>query len=80
MHIIKTCNPKLVVLMGASPMSAFGIAKAGITNLHGNIFDWEDFKTMVIVHPSFVNRNRTWEPKFAEAMAHIYRNYWREEN
>ena len=71
MHIIKTCNPKLVVLMGASPMSAFGIAKAGITNLHGNIFDWEDFKTMVIVHPSFVNRNRTWEPKFAEAMAHI---------
>jgi uracil-DNA glycosylase family 4 len=72
MNIIRACNPKLVVLMGASPMSAFGIAKTGITNLHGNIFDWEEYKLMVIVHPSFVNRSSSiWEPKFEEAMAKI---------
>ena len=73
MNIIRTCNPKLVVLMGTSPMSAFGIAKTGITNIHERyeLFDWEGYKTMVIVHPSFVNRNQSWEPKFSEAMSRI---------
>jgi len=74
MKIIWECNPKLVVLMGTSPMSAFGIAKAGITSIHEKyeLFDWEGYKTMVIVHPSFVNRNQaTWEPKFSAAMARI---------
>jgi len=74
MNIIKTCQPKLVVLMGASPMSAFDLGKAGITVLHekGEILDWEGYKVRVIVHPSFVNRNMaTWEPKFAQAMAEI---------
>ena len=67
-NIIKTCNPKLVVLMGTSPMSAFGIAKSGITNMHGKVVQWDKFKTMVIVHPSFVNRNiHVWEPKFENA-------------
>jgi len=74
MNIIKACNPKLVVLMGASPMTAFGLGKGGITGIHdkGQIFDWEGYKVRVIVHPSFVNRNRaTWEPKFENAMADI---------
>ena len=74
MNIIKACNPKLVVLMGTSPMSAFGIAKSGITVLHekAEIREWEEFKVRIIVHPSFVNRNlATWEPKFAQAMAEI---------
>lgn len=73
MNIIKTCNPKLVILMGTSPMAAFGIAKAGITNIHERyeLFDWEGYKTIVIVHPSFVNRNQSWEPKFSEAMSRI---------
>jgi len=73
MNIIRQCDPKLVVLMGTSPMSAFGIAKAGITSIHEKygLFDWEGYKTMVIVHPSFVNRSPTWEPKFAEALSRI---------
>ena len=72
MSLVKACNPKLVVLMGTSPMSAFGVAKAGITNLHGKVTDWEGFKTVVIVHPSFVNRNiHVWEPKFEDAMETI---------
>ncbi len=74
MNIIKTCNPKLVVLMGASPMLAFNLGKVGITSIHdkGEIFDWEGYKIRVIVHPSFVNRNiKTWEPKFEKAMANI---------
>ena len=74
MEIIKACEPKLIVLMGTSPMSAFGIAKAGITVLHekGEIREWGKYKTRVIVHPSFVNRNlSTWEPKFAQAMLEI---------
>lgn len=74
MNIIKLCNPKLIVLMGASPMSAFNLGKTGITSIHdkGEIFDWEGYKVRVIVHPSFVNRNiKTWEPKFERAMADI---------
>jgi uracil-DNA glycosylase family 4 len=74
MEIIRVCQPKLLVLMGTSPMKAFGIAKAGITVMHekGEIKEWEGIKTRVIVHPSFVNRNvKTWEPKFAQALADI---------
>jgi len=76
MNIIKTCKPKLVVLMGTSPMSAFGLGKSGITSVHekGELFEWEGIKVRVIVHPSFVNRNsKTWEPKFEKAMADIAR-------
>jgi len=71
MEMIKACNPKLVVLMGSSPMKAFGIAKSGITNLHGQLFEWEGQKIFLTVHPSFVNRNRSFEPKFEEDMAKI---------
>jgi len=72
LKIIEACNPKLVVIMGTSPMSAFGIAKSGITNIHGNIIEWNGYKSVVIVHPSFVNRNvKVWEPKFEEAMGKI---------
>jgi uracil-DNA glycosylase family 4 len=71
MEMIKSCNPKLVVLMGTSPMSAFGIAKAGITNLHGKLFEWEGHKIFLTVHPSFVNRNKSFEPKFEEDMAKV---------
>lgn len=72
MNIIRTCNPKVVVLMGSSPMKAFGIAKSGITELHGKFFDWEGYKVYLMVHPSFVNRSsKVWEPKFEEAMANL---------
>lgn len=72
MKIIEACNPKLIVIMGTSPMAAFGIAKSGITNLHGNIVEWNGYKSIITVHPSFVNRNiNVWEPKFEEAMAKI---------
>jgi uracil-DNA glycosylase family 4 len=72
MNLIRTCNPKLIVLMGTSPMSAFGIATAGITSLHGRVTEWEGYETVVIVHPSFVNRNvSVWEPKFEEALENI---------
>lgn len=72
MNIIKACNPKLVVLMGTSPMKAFGIAKSGITNLHGEIFKWEGYDVFLMVHPSFVNRRSdVWVPKFEEAMAKV---------
>jgi len=71
MEFIKACNPKLVVLMGTSPMKAFGIAKGGITNLHGQLFEWEGYKIFLTVHPSFVNRNRSFEPKFEEDMAKV---------
>lgn len=71
-NIIKTCNPKLVVLMGTSPMTAFGVAKSGITNLHGQFVDWNGFKTFIIVHPSFVNRNiNVWESKFEDAIESV---------
>jgi uracil-DNA glycosylase family 4 len=71
-NIIRACNPKLIVLMGTSPMKAFGIAKKGITNIHGQLFKWENYDVFLTVHPSFVNRNpNVWEPKFEEDMAAV---------
>ena len=73
MEIIRQCKPKLVVLMGSTPMKAFDIAQSGITKIHGKRFKWEEFKIFLTVHPSFVNRNTIlWEPKFEEDMAKIH--------
>ena len=77
MSIIKECDPKLIVLMGGSPMEAFGFGTGGITKRHdqfleGHLEIWEDFKTAIIVHPSFVNRrSQVWEPRFEQAMAKV---------
>lgn len=73
MKIIEVCNPKLIVLMGSSPMSAFGFGKSGITTIHEKyeIHKWNGIDTMIIVHPSFVNRNPSWEEKFSEGLARI---------
>jgi uracil-DNA glycosylase family 4 len=72
MEIIKFCNPKLIVLMGTSPMSAFGLGKSGITERHGQMYKWEDRDVFITVHPSFVNRNlASWEPKYEQDMATV---------
>ena len=68
---IERCKPKLVVAMGTSPMNAFGIAKSGITNLRGNVYKWRDFDVFLTVHPSFINRSPSFEPKFAEDMRKV---------
>jgi len=77
MSIIKECNPKLIVLMGGSPMEAFGFGKGGITKKHDQFLEgvlegWEGLSTAIIVHPSFVNRrSQVWEPRFEQAMSKI---------
>jgi len=63
-NIIEACSPKLIVAMGASPMSAFGFAKTGITDLRGQVFKWRDYDVLLTVHPSFVNRNQSYKGKF----------------
>jgi len=65
-EIIKQCDPKLIVVMGTSPMTAFGIAKSGITNIRGQMFKWEGYDVLLTVHPSFVNRNRNFAKDFEE--------------
>lgn len=64
-NIINYCNPKLIVLMGTTPMKAFEIAESGITNLRGQLYKWNNFDILLTVHPSFVNRNKSFESKFA---------------
>lgn len=73
-EIIKQCNPKLIVVVGTSPMNAFGIAKSGITNIRGQIFKWGEYNVLLTVHPSFVNRNRNYSTDFEEdiKMAAVY--------
>ena len=72
LKIIETCQPKLLVVLGTTPMSALGIAQSGITKLHGTITEWNGIKTLVCVHPSFVNRSfGTWEPRFDSAMQKV---------
>ncbi len=71
-ELIRNCNPKLIVIMGNSPLSAFNIAKTGVTKCRGKIYDWEDYKIFVTVHPSYVNRNRiVEEPEFERDLSKV---------
>jgi len=70
-NLINVCKPKLIVLMGTSPMQAFDIAKSGITTLRGQVYDWKDYKVFLTVHPSFVNRNPSFEQKFDSDFSEI---------
>lgn len=65
-NIIRTCKPKLVVLLGTSPMYAFGIGSSGITNMRGQVFKWEEYDVFLTLHPSFINRQRNYEEKFED--------------
>lgn len=71
--IIEACNPKLVVLMGASPTSAFGLMpkKAGITNIRGEKFKWNNRDVFIMLHPSYINRVKDLEPDFEGDMKNI---------
>ena len=64
--IIEECKPKLIVLMGASPTSAFGLLPkgTGITNIRGEIFKWNNLDVMILLHPSYINRQKNLEPTF----------------
>jgi uracil-DNA glycosylase family 4 len=65
-NIIDICKPKLIVLMGTSPMKAFGIAESGITSPDkaGNFFKWRGYDLFLTLHPSYINRNKNMEPRF----------------
>ncbi len=65
-NIIRQCNPKLIVLMGTSPMKIFDVGQSGITNLRGNFFKWEKYDVLLTVHPSFITRNQAYKDKFEE--------------
>ena len=71
-NIIDVCKPKLIVLMGGTTLSAFNITQKTITNVHGEILNWNGYKTIAVVHPSFVNNSLdVWEPKFEDAFTKI---------
>ena len=65
MEIIKACNPKLIVLMGASAMGAFGI-EGSIVEKRGKMYEWEKYPILVTFHPSYVNRKQSDMPKFED--------------
>jgi len=81
MSIIKMCNPKLVVLMGATAMKAFGIRKTkdGITKKKGKMYEWDGFKCFLTLHPSFFQHNQTdvgkqYHDEFLNEMLNISRH------
>ena len=69
--LIEICNPKLIVLMGTSPMKAFGIAESGITSLRGKTFKWRDYDVFLTVHPSYVLRNPNEVIRFENDIKHV---------
>ena len=71
--IIESCNPDLIVLMGASPTTAFGLMpkKAGITNIRGEKFKWNDRDVFIMLHPSYINRVKDLEPDFDKDMKKV---------
>ena len=71
--IIEECNPKLIVLMGASPTSAFGLLpkSTGITNIRGEKFKWNNKDVFIMLHPSYINRQKTLESTFENDMKKV---------
>lgn len=73
-NIVDACKPKLIVLMGTTPMKAFNIAEDGITKLRGQFYDWNGYKVLLTVNPSFVARNIAKnEPDFTSDLMKILR-------
>jgi uracil-DNA glycosylase family 4 len=64
-NIIRTCKPKLIVLMGTSAINAFGINEP-ITKIRGSFYKWEDIPALVTVHPSYVLRNQSNKDQYFE--------------
>ena len=73
MKIIEECNPEIIVLMGSSPTTAFGLLSkgTGITNIRGEKFKWNDKDVFIMLHPSYINRNRSMENTFEEDMKKV---------
>ena len=73
MKIIEECDPELIVLMGSSPTSAFGLLPkgTGITNIRGETFKWNDKDVFIMLHPSYINRNRSMESTFEKDMKKV---------
>jgi len=72
-NIIEACNPKLIVLMGTSPCKAFGFIQKGvtITKIRGTIHKWNDYNVLPMLHPSYILRSNSEEPKFEEDMKKV---------
>jgi len=72
-NIIEECNPDLIVLMGASPTSAFNLLPkgTGITNIRGETFKWKKKDVFIMLHPSYINRNRNLESTFEADMKKV---------
>ena len=71
--IIEECNPDLIVLMGASPTTAFGLMQKGmgITHISGEKYKWNNRDIFIMLHPSYINRVRDLEPNFDEDMKKV---------
>lgn len=71
--LIEECNPELIVLMGASPVIAFGLLPkgTGITNIRGDVFKWNDKDVFIMLHPSYINRVKTLESTFENDMKKV---------
>lgn len=56
--IIEKCNPKLIVLMGASPIKAFGFFNNSMKDLRGKLLKWNNYDVLLTYHPSYIARKR----------------------
>lgn len=62
-NMIRECDPKLIVVMGSTPMKALLGMDSGITKNQGIMFSFKEpetlkeYNTLVVTHPSYVERN-----------------------
>ena len=54
--VIELCNPKMILIMGSTPMKMLGIAKDGISKLRGNVYKYNDYDVFLTYHPSYIGR------------------------
>jgi len=55
-HLVNSCDPEIILIMGAIPMKMFGIADAGITKLRGDVYRYDGYNVFLTLHPSYIAR------------------------
>lgn len=54
---IEAVNPKVVVALGATALRFFRGEQVSLMRVHGEVFQWRDFKVMATFHPEYILRN-----------------------
>ncbi len=71
--LVEMCNPKVIFIMGKTPMMAFGVGneKSKITRLSYNYYDWNGYKVFLTPSPNYYIKNSDKSKEFRDSFKKI---------